>query len=112
MALDLTPQAFRSSCPQDTCVVLQLDRHRYDIYASHPLLIFSLTRSDGVSCSLVINFVYGRLMGQQGRDTWDLSLNAKRDQVVPVPPFHVSFVVCVTLSLLYLACGGLGLSSL
>ena len=28
-------------------------------------------------------------MGQQGRDTWDLSLNAKRDQVVPVPPFHV-----------------------
>ena len=28
-------------------------------------------------------------MGQQGRDTWDLLLNAKRDQVVPVPPFHV-----------------------
>ena len=51
-------------------------------------------------------------MGQQGRDTWDLSLNAKRGQVVPVPPFHMSVVVCVTPNLLYLACNGLGLSSL
>ena len=51
-------------------------------------------------------------MGQQGRDTWDLLLNVKCDQVVPVPLFHVSAVVCITPSLLYLVSDGLGLSSL
>ena len=65
-----------------------------------------------ISIFLIINIVYGRLMGQQGCDTWDLSLNAKHDQVVPVPPFHVSAVVCVMPSLLYLVSDGLGLSSL
>ena len=61
---------------------------------------------------LIINFVYGRLMGQQGRDTWNFSLNAKRDQVVPVPPFHVPVAVCITPSFLYLVRDRLGLSSL
>ena len=56
---------------------------------------------------LNIKFVYGRLIGQQGHDTWDLSLNVKRNQVVPVPPFHVSAVVCIIPSLHYLASGGL-----